>query len=125
VTTILAGWLEFDVWHWRTVPVTLELSGSMALTWAGCLTLVWLGDDVITRIPHMVKRLAGDSARNNACRSSYKVPVIACQINNWMCWRFWVKPPNIKFHENPFDGSRLVKCGQIGRIVATLSCKRA
>ena len=25
------------------------------------------------------------------------------------------KYPNIKFHENPFDGSRVVPCGQTGK----------
>jgi hypothetical protein len=28
---------------------------------------------------------------------------------------FWKKRLNIKFHQNPFSGSRVVPCGQIDR----------
>jgi len=50
----------------------------------------------------------------NVYRSSCKVPVISCPILMKLEFsgQFFEKHTNLKFHENPSSGSRVVSCGQ-------------
>jgi hypothetical protein len=87
------------------------------------LVLVWMVDDVITGIPHVVGRLAVNSKPSHFRAQDFMhvwlrkmCPLLLHDFNlNWNVLKILVKLPSIKYFEHPSSGFRVVTCGHTVR----------